>query len=171
MTAKFISTVLKSASVIAVPLAMLAAAVPANAQRPGQRGHAERRSNVNQEVLARMERARAAVFGGHYKYKDKNHKNDHYKAKNKNYKNGYYRNGRGSRDYDNDRRDNDRYEHGRYDNRSYPNGYPQRGTVRYPSSVVIPGFPTVNIPNGRTGKTLPGMNQQIQQNNNRHRGN
>ena len=166
MTAKFISIVLRSASVVAVPLAMLAASVPANAQRPGQRGHAERRSDVNQEVLARMQRARAGVFSGHYKYKDKNHKNGHYKYKNKNYKNGYYRNGLGSRDYD-----NDRYDNGRYGNRNYPNGYPQRGTVRYPSSVVIPGFPTVNVPNGRTGKTLPGMNQQIQQDNGRHREN
>jgi len=183
MTAKFISTVLRAASVATVPLAMLVVSVPAGAQRPGQRGPIER--NVSQEVLAQMQRVRATVVGvdpraigygnpgvyqdwryrnenyqdGHYKGKNKHYKNGHYKHKNKNYKNGYYRHGRGAMDHDNDR----------YNGR-YPNGYPTRGAVRYPSSPVIPGFPTVNVPNGRSGKTLPGTNQQYQQNNTHPRG-
>ena len=194
MTAKFISTVLRAASVATVPLAMLVVSTPASAQRPGQRSPIER--NVSQEVLAQMQRVRAVVIGvdpresigygnsaayqdwryrnenyqdGHYKGKNKHYKNGHYKHKNKNYKNGYYRNGRGARDYDNDRDDNGRYNNDRYPNSRYPNGYPTRGAVRYPSSPVIPGFPTVNVPNGRAGKTLPGTNQQYPQNNTRPR--
>ena len=77
MTAKFISTVLKAASVVAVPLAMLVVSAPAGAQRPGQRNHSE----------------------WHYsngRYDNWHHKKEHHKKvrhKNKNYKNGYYRNG------------------------------------------------------------------------------
>ncbi len=190
MTAKFISSVLKAASVAAVPLAMLAASVPANAQRPAQ------------QVLAQIQRASAAVLGvdpyGSFGYgnsrayqdgrygnenydneqgRNENYKNGHHKNKNRNYKNGYYRHGRGNDGYnnergDNNRGDNDRADNGRRDNGRYSNRYPSRGGVRYPSSPVIPGFPNVNVPRGRAGKTLPGTYQQPQQrNNNRHRAN
>ncbi|MEO7101916.1 MAG: hypothetical protein ABI119_01140, partial [Gemmatimonadaceae bacterium] len=100
--------------------------------------------------------------------KHKHHKHGHYNAKNENYKNGYYRHGRGHDDYDNDR-DNNR-SNNRDNNTRYPNQYPSRGAARYPSSIGVPGFPNVNVPNGRAGKTLPGTGQQ-QQNYNRHRGN
>jgi len=78
MTAKFIRTMLKAASVVAVPLAMLAASTPAGAQRPGPRNHSEWHFN-----------------NGRYDYwhhKKAHHKKAHHK--NRNYKNGYYRNGR-----------------------------------------------------------------------------
>ncbi|HWG33438.1 MAG TPA: hypothetical protein VN650_04660 [Gemmatimonadaceae bacterium] len=181
MTAKFISTVLRAASVAAVPVVMLAVSVPAGAQRPDQHDHSEwQRDN------------------GHSK--NAHYKNGHYKNKNRNYKNGYYRNGRGDRDNnrDNDRDDNGRYNDGRYGNGQYGqypagvivqrpvyssrgvegkslpaqqrgNGYPSRGETRYPSAPVIPGFPNPNVPNGRSGKVLPGANQQNQQNNPRYR--
>lgn len=166
MTAKFISNVLKAASVAAVPLAMLAASVPAGAQRAGERNPIERRGNVDQEVLAQVQRVRAAVLGvnpresidygnsGEYqdeRYKNENYKNGHYKSKNKNYKNGYYRHGRGHDDYDRD------------DNGRYPNRYPSRGSVRYPSSPVIPGFPNLDVLSGRAGRILYGTNQSDEQ--------
>ena len=177
MTAKLISNIRKAA-LAAVPLALLAASVPANAQRPGQRNPIEQRSGVDQGVLAQQQRLRAAVSGGnqyesagygnsdvyrdsryrdedyndrHYEGKHKHHKHGRYKARNENYKNGYYRHGRGN-------------------NTRYPNEYPSRGAARHPSSIGVPGFPNTNVPNGRAGKTLPGTSQQ-QQNNNRHRGN
>jgi len=137
MTAKFISTVLKAASVVAVPLAMLAASTPASAQRPGQRSHSEWRFNNGRY--------------DHWHPKKAHHKKEHYKKahhKNKNYKNGYYRNGQ--------------YNNGRY---GTVNRYPSRTAARYPSVPVIPGFPTPVTPNGRTGKVLPGTNPQYQQNN------
>ena len=183
MTAKFISTVLKAASVAVVPAVMLAVSVPAGAQRPNQRSHSEWQYN-----------------NGHPK--NAHYKNGHYKNKNRNYKNGYYRKGRGDRDNnrdndgDNDGDDNGRYNDGRYGNGQYGqygqypagviaqrpvyssrgvagkslpapqrgNGYPSRGETRYPSTPVIPGFPNLNVPNGRSGKALPGANQQNQQN-------
>lgn len=149
MTAKFISTVLKAASVATVPLAMLVASAPASAQRAGQRG------NVDQDVLAQMQRLGAAVIGinpyaslgygnssvyqdgryqdGYYKkghYKNARYKNGHYK--NGHYKNGHYKNDRddNGRDED-DRGDNDRYNNGRYNDGRYGNG--QYG--QYPSPV------------------------------------
>lgn len=197
MTTKFISNVLKATAVAAVPLAMLAASVPANAQRPTQRNPIEQRSGVDQGVLAQLQRLRGAVSGGnqyesvdygnsdvyrdsryrnendndgHYKRKHKHYKHGHYKARNENYKNGDYRQDGRHDDHGYDR-GHDRDDNGRYPNR-YPNQYPSRGGVRYPSSPVIPGFPNPNVPNGRGGKTLPGTNQQQQQrNNNRHHDN
>jgi len=88
MTAKFINTVLKAASVVAVPLAMLAASTPAGAQRPGHRDHSEWHDNDGR------------FDNGHH---GKAHHKD--KEKNENYKNGYYRNGRHNDGrYDNDGR-------------------------------------------------------------------
>lgn len=63
MTARFVSTVLKAASVAAVPLAMLAASVPASAQGAGQRTLFEWRGNVDQEVRVQMQGGRTAVIG------------------------------------------------------------------------------------------------------------
>ena len=196
MTAKLISNVLKATAVAAVPLAMLAASVPVNAQRPSQRNPIVQRGNMGQGVLAQLQRVRAAVSGvhpyesvgyrnsgeyedsryrrendnnGYYEGKNKHDKNGRYKAKNKHYKNGYYRHGRGHNDYDRDRdrdRDNDRGTIGRY-----PTRYPSRGGVGYPSSSTISGFPNASVQSGRTGKTLPGTNQQQPRNNNRRRGN
>lgn len=80
MTAKFINTVLRAATVAAVPLAMLAVSAPAGAQRPPLRHHSEWRYD-------------------HARFDRWDHKKPHKKKvhhKNKNYKNGYYRNGRGS---------------------------------------------------------------------------
>jgi Ni/Co efflux regulator RcnB len=140
MTAKFISTVLKAASVVAVPLAMLAASTPAGAQRPGRSDHSEWHHDNGRYSNERY---------GNERYDNGHHKKAHHKdrEKNRNYKNGYYRNG-----HDND---------GRYGS---GNGYPSRSAPRYPSSPVIPGFPNPVTPNGRTGKVLPGTNQQYPQN-------
>jgi len=187
MSAKFINTVLKVASVVTVPLAMLAASVPASAQRPGQRSHSAWHYNNGRSN------------NGHLK---KSH------FKNKRYKNGQYRNGRDNRGYDNDR-DNDRdnghdnngsYNNGRYGNGQYGqypqypqqvivqrpvygtrgvagkslpvsrrgNGYPSPSATRYPSTA-IPGFPNP-IAQNRSGKALPGTSQQNRQYDARHRG-
>jgi Ni/Co efflux regulator RcnB len=160
MTAKFISTMVKAASVVAVPLAILAASTPAGAQRPGQRNHSEWHYNNGRY--------------DNWHHKKAHHKKVHYK--NKNYKNGYYRNGR--------------YYDGRYSQHPAPvilqrPVYANRGVAgktlpapqrsnrypaaRYPSSPVIPGFPTPITPNGRAGKVLPGTNQQYQPNNTHYR--
>lgn len=110
MTAKFMSTVFKVASVAAVPLAMLVASAPASAQRAGQRG------NVDPDLLAQMQRVGAAViginpyaslgYGNSGVYQDGRYKNGHYK--NANYKNGHYKDGH--------------YKNGHYKNRHYKNG-------------------------------------------------
>lgn len=182
MTAKFISTVLKVASVVTVPLAMLAASVPASAQRPAQRNN-------------------SAWHFNNGRYNNGHPKKGHHK--NKHYKNGQYRNGRDNgRDngrYDNDRDDdrdnNGRYNNGQYGNGQYGNGqygqqrpvygnrgvtgkslpapqrgngYPSRGATRYPSTA-IPGFPNP-VAGNRSGKALPGTSQQNQQYNARHHG-
>jgi len=63
MTARFVSTVLKAASVATVPLAMLAVSVPASAQGAGQRTLFEWRGNVDQEVRVQMQGGRTAVVG------------------------------------------------------------------------------------------------------------
>jgi|SRR5665213_4081034 hypothetical protein len=192
MSAKFINTVLKVASVVTVPLAMLAASVPASAQRPGQRSHSAWHYNNGRSN------------NGHLKKSD--FKKSHFK--NKRYKNGQYRNGRDNRGYDNDR-DNDRdnghdnngsYNNGRYGNGQYGqypqypqqvivqrpvygtrgvagkslpvsrrgNGYPSSSATRYPSTA-IPGFPNP-IAQNRSGKALPGTSQQNRQYDARHRG-
>jgi Ni/Co efflux regulator RcnB len=162
MTAKFISTVLKAASVVAVPLAMLAVSTPAGAQRQGHRDNSEWHYNNGRF--------------DNWRYNDGHHKKGHHKDKhkNKNYKNGYYRNGQ----YNNGRYGQyqapvilqrpvygDRGVAGRVSGKALPapqrnNGYPSRGATRYPSAPVIPGFPTPITPNGRTGKALPGTGQQ-----------
>ena len=155
MNAKFMSTVLRVASVATVPLAMLVASAPASAQRAGQRG------NVDRDVLAQMQRMGAAIgidpytslgYGnsgvyqdgryknGHYKnanYKNGHYKNGHYKKghyKNRHYKNGHFKNGRD----DDDRGDNRRYNDGRYGQYGqYPAPvYGNRGAVR--KSLPVP---------------------------------
>lgn len=61
MTARFASTVLKTASMAAVPFVMLAASVPAAAQG-GQRMLFEWRGNVDQEVRIQMQNGRTDVM-------------------------------------------------------------------------------------------------------------
>jgi hypothetical protein len=191
MKAKFISTVVRAASVAAIPLAILVVAVPASAQHSGKHNPSERRGNGDQEAIAQMQRDRAGVIGvdpresigygnsserqdRRYQnendendhYKNKNRKHGDYKSKNRNYKNGYYRHGGGHDEYDNNRNDNERDANGRY-----PGRYPSRGAGQYPSSPVIPGFPSSSVPNGRGGKTLPGTNPQYQRAHSPYRGN
>jgi hypothetical protein len=174
MTAKFISTVLKAASVVTVPFAMLAVSVPAGAQHPGQRNHSEWRFDNGRYNNGRYD------YDRHDKW---HHKKEHHKNKNKNYKNGYYRNGR----YNNGRYGQypapvilqrpvygNRGVPGRVSGKALPapqrnNGYPSRGATRYPSAPVIPGFPTPITPNGRAGKALPGAGQQSHEYNTRRR--
>lgn len=184
MSAKFINTVLKMASVVTVPLAMLAASVPASAQRPGQRSHSAWHYNNGRFNNGHPRKA-------HFK---KAH------FKNKHYKNGQYRNGRDNRGYDNDRdndRDNGHNNNGSYNNGRYGNGqygqypqYPQQVIVQRPvygtrgvagkslpvvrrgngyPSTAIPGFPNP-IAQNRSGKALPGTSQQNRQYDARHGG-
>lgn len=149
MTAKFISAVLKAATVATVPLAMLVASVPASAQRASQR------SNVDQDVLAQIQRLGAAVIGvnpyeslrygnsGVYqdgRYQDGHYKNGHYKNahyKNGHYKNRHYKNGRDYNDRnDNGRDEDDRGDNGRYNDGRYGNGqYGQYG--QYPAQRPV----------------------------------
>src|SRR5665213_4465494 len=184
MSAKFINTVLKVASAVTVPLAMLAASVPASAQRPGQRGNSAWHFNNGRFNNGHPKKA-------HFK---KSH------FKNKHYKNGQYRNDRDNRGYDNDRDNNGSYNNGRYGNGQYGqypqypqqvivqrpvygtrgaagkslpvsrrgNGYPSPSATRYPSTA-IPGFPNP-IAQNRSGKALPGTSQQNRQYDARHRG-
>ena len=77
MTAKFISTVFRTASVVAIPLAILTVSVPASAQRSSERGNSERGNSE---------------WHGKGHQKNPNYKNGHFK--NKHYKNGRYTNRR-----------------------------------------------------------------------------
>src|SRR5665213_1936657 len=181
MSAKFINTVLKVASVVTVPLAMLAASVPASAQRPGQRSHSAWHYNngrSNNGHLKKSHFKNKRYKNGQYRNgrdnrgydndrdndRDNGHDNNgssnngHLKKshfKNKRYKNGQYRNGRDNRGYDNDRdndRDNGHDNNGSYNNGRYGNG--QYGQYpQYPQQVIVqrPVYGT----RGVAGKSLP----------------
>src|SRR6185437_693544 len=62
MKAGLVNSVLRAASVAAIPLALAAVSTPASAQRSAQRQLFEWRGNVDQEVRVQMQGNRAAVM-------------------------------------------------------------------------------------------------------------
>ena len=62
MKTRFVNSVLRVASVAAVPLAVLAVSAPASAQRSVQRPLFEWRGNVDQEIRVQMQGSRASVM-------------------------------------------------------------------------------------------------------------
>ena len=63
MNAKFVGSVLRVASMAAVPLAVLSMSAPASAQGAAQRELFDWRGNVDQEVRVEMQGGRASVIG------------------------------------------------------------------------------------------------------------
>lgn len=62
MNTRFVDCIIRTASIVAIPVAVLAISVPASAQRTVQRQLFEWRGNVDQEIRVQMQGGRTAVM-------------------------------------------------------------------------------------------------------------